>query len=132
MKLRILRDELSALCLLQTHLPGVTRLFIAMNQFQVDPLRAADFEEVWQTRDSYLSENPGFVQFSLLKGDEAGDYISHSIWESREAFLAWTQSESFKRAHGGRMPEGIIVGHPRARFYDSVLIQDSSAPASKA
>ena len=104
-------------------------MFIAMNQFQVDPLRGAEFEEVWRSRESYLDENPGFVHFALLKGDEAGDYISHSTWESREAFLAWTQSDSFKRAHGGTMPEGIIQGHSRARFYDSVLTQ---APAAKA
>ncbi|MEP7216675.1 MAG: antibiotic biosynthesis monooxygenase [Anaerolineaceae bacterium] len=105
-------------------------MFIAMNRFQVDPSRGAEFEEVWRTRDSYLTGNPGFVHFALLKGDEAGDYISHSTWESREAFLAWTQSESFKRAHGGKMPEGIIVGHPRARFYDSVLTQGSAGAVS--
>ena len=111
-------------------LSGVTIVFIAMNQFQVDPSRGSEFEEVWRTRDSYLNDNPGFVSFALLKGDEAGDYISHSTWESREAFLVWTQSESFRRAHGGGMPEGIIVGHPRARFYDSVLTQGPAAADS--
>ena len=111
-------------------LSGVTIVFIAMNQFQVDPLRGGEFEEVWRTRDSFLNDNPGFVSFALLKGDESGDYISHSTWESREAFLVWTQSESFKRAHGGQMPDGIIVGHPRARFYDSVLIQGPAAVVS--
>lgn len=104
-------------------------MFIAMNQFQVDPLKGAEFEEVWRGRESDLDQSPGFVQFALLKGDEAGDYISHSTWESRDAFLAWTQSESFKRAHGGGMPEGIIIGHPRARFYDSVLTQAGTAAA---
>lgn len=107
-------------------------MFIAMNQFQVDPLRGAEFEEVWRNRESHLDQSPGFVHFALLKGDEAGDYISHTTWASREAFLAWTQSDSFKRAHGGKMPEGIIVGHPRARFYDSVLTQAGAAPASVA
>lgn len=102
-------------------------MFIAMNQFQVNPDRAAEFEQVWRSRESYLDRNPGFVEFALLKGDEAGDYISHSVWNSREAFLAWTQSESFKQAHAGRMPEGILMGHPRARFYDSVLTQTAGA-----
>ncbi len=106
-----------------------SRMFIAMNQFQVDPLRGGEFEEIWRTRESYLDDAPGFVQFTLLKGDEEGDYISHSTWESHEAFLAWAQSEGFKRAHGGGMPEGIIVGHPRARFYESVLTQTPAARA---
>ena len=37
---------------------------------------------------------PGFVRFALLRGaDDA--YISHSVWESRDAFEAWTESEAF-------------------------------------
>ncbi|MFN0093497.1 MAG: antibiotic biosynthesis monooxygenase family protein [Dehalococcoidia bacterium] len=96
-------------------------MFIAMNQFQVDPARGAEFEAVWRTRESYLGDNPGFQGFALLKGDDPGDYVSHSTWESRDAFLKWTQSDSFRRAHSNKMPEGIIVGHPRARFFEAVL-----------
>ena len=104
-------------------------MFIAMNQFQVEPARGADFERAWRERESYLADTPGFVQFALLKGDEPGDYISHSVWQSREAFLAWAQSESFRRAHGERMPDGILVGHPRARFYDAVIVEPAGATA---
>lgn len=103
-------------------------MFIAMNQFNVNPERAAEFEEIWRTRESYLAEVPGFRHFALLKGDEPGDYISHSTWESREAFIGWTRSDAFQRAHGERMPEGVLVGHPRARFYDAVLQEAPSAP----
>jgi heme-degrading monooxygenase HmoA len=104
-------------------------MFIAMNQFQVDPARGEEFEQIWRQRETYLEQVPGFVQFALLKGDEPGDYISHSVWESREAFLGWAQSEAFRKAHGERTPEGIVLGHPRARFYDSVLDQGAGATA---
>jgi heme-degrading monooxygenase HmoA len=100
-----------------------------MNQFQVDPARGEEFETVWRERETYLAEVPGFVQFALLKGDEAGDYISHSVWQSRDAFMGWATSDAFRKAHGERMPEGIIVGHPRARFYESVLVQRAGAVA---
>jgi heme-degrading monooxygenase HmoA len=96
-------------------------MFIAMNQFQVNPERADEFEEVWRTRESHLDGFEGFISFALLKGDDAGDYVSHSMWASREAFMGWATSESFRKAHGERMPDGIIVGHPRARFYEAVL-----------
>jgi heme-degrading monooxygenase HmoA len=96
-------------------------MFIAMNQFQVDPARAEEFESIWRSRESYLQGFDGFLGFALLKGDDPGDYVSHSMWKSRDAFLGWANSEAFRRAHGGRMPEGIVVGHPRARFYESVL-----------
>ncbi len=102
-------------------------MFIAMNQFTVNLDRAAEFEEVWRSRESHLDTLPGFVQFALLKGDEPGDYISHTTWASREAFIGWTQSESFKLSHSNRTPEGIIDGHPRARFYDSVIVQRPGA-----
>ena len=96
-------------------------MFIAMNQFQVEPARGPDFEEAWRTRESYLQGFDGFIQFALLKGDDPGDYVSHTVWRDRADFLAWTQSDAFRKAHGGRMPEGIIVGHPRARFYDAII-----------
>lgn len=107
-------------------------MFIAMNQFQVDPARAEEFERVWKERESYLSGFEGFIQFALLKGDEPGDYISHSTWASREAFLAWAQSDAFRQAHSMRTPEGVLVGHPRARFYESVLLErGEEAPAPR-
>ncbi|MBI2765825.1 MAG: antibiotic biosynthesis monooxygenase [Chloroflexi bacterium] len=107
-------------------------MFIAMNQFQVNPDRAAEFEAVWRTRESHLQGFAGFRGFALLRGDDPGDYISHSTWASREAFLAWTQSDAFRQAHGGGMPEGIILGHPRARFYDAVIEEPAGGPRAGA
>lgn len=104
-------------------------MFIAMNQFEVNPDRAADFETMWRTRESRLATVPGFVRFALLRGDEPGDYISHTTWASRDAFLAWTQSDAFRSAHADRTPEGILRGHPRARFYDAVLEEEPAASA---
>lgn len=105
-------------------------MFIAMNQFPINPERSAEFEEVWRTRESFLQGFDGFVSFALLKGDEPGDYISHSTWLSREHFLAWTQSDAFRRAHGAKTPEGIILGHPRARFYEAVIEERGIASPS--
>ena len=70
-------------------------MFIAMNRFRVLPGQGETFERIWRERDSYLAGVPGFVQFVLLRGDE-GEYISHSTWESREAFDAWTESDPLR------------------------------------
>ncbi|MGH2632522.1 MAG: antibiotic biosynthesis monooxygenase family protein [Tepidiformaceae bacterium] len=106
-------------------------MFIAMNQFQVSPERGAEFEANWRSRESHLQGFDGFIQFSLLKGDEPGDYVSHTVWESRAAFIAWAQSDAFRDAHTGRMPEGVLSGHPRARFYDAVLLEQAGAAAAR-
>ena len=45
---------------------------------------------------------PGFVEFHLLKGPEAETYTlysSHTVWQNKAAFEAWTKSEEFRAAH---------------------------------
>jgi len=100
-------------------------MFIAMNRFQIVPGEEEAFEEVWKTRDSHLEGVPGFVEFHLLRGPSAEDhtlYASHSIWNSREDFEAWTKSEAFRKAHanaGGNKP--LYLGHPRFEGFEVAL-----------
>ena len=97
-------------------------LFIAMNHFEVDPSRTEEFEARWRERETHLAEVPGFRHFALLRGDEAGRYASHTTWENRAAFEAWTRSEAFRRAHAqARLPEGVLRGHPQLRTYEAVI-----------
>lgn len=99
-------------------------IFIAMNHFDVEPARSAEFEARWRERETWLVEVPGFVRFALLRGDAPGRYVSHSTWESRATFEAWTRSEAFRKAHGqARMPEGVVRGHPRLETFEAVLEQ---------
>jgi heme-degrading monooxygenase HmoA len=101
--------------------------YIAMNQFQVDPSRGAEFEEHWRRRQSYLDEVPGFVRFALLRGDEPGVYVSHSTWASREAFEAWTRSDAFRKAHAqAPTPAGLLVDRPKLRTFEAVIEQGAA------
>ena len=96
-----------------------------MNRFKITPGFEEGFEEVWRKRDTYLSEVPGFKKFSLLKGlatEEFVLYASHSIWENKEAFVAWTQSDAFRKAHAqASAPKGTYLGHPELETFESVL-----------
>jgi heme-degrading monooxygenase HmoA len=105
-------------------------VFIAMNRFSVNPDRGEEFEERWRTRESHLRDLAGFLHFALLRGDDPGEYISHSTWESREAFLAWAQSDHFRHAHDQGVPDGLILGHPRASFYEVVLTERGALATS--
>ena len=100
-------------------------MFVAMNRFKITPGFEDGFEKVWRERDSYLSEVPGFKAFNLLKGLETDEYVlyaSHSVWESRAAFDAWTESESFRKAHAqASAPKGTYLGHPDLELFESVL-----------
>ncbi len=100
-------------------------MFIAMNRFRISLGSEQVFEDLWRQRDSYLDEVPGFREFHLIKGprdDEATLYASHTVWASRQDFEAWTESESFRKAHAqARAPEGTYQGHPVFEGFDVVL-----------
>ena len=100
-------------------------MFLAMNRFKIALGFEDGFEKVWRERDSYLSEVEGFVSFNLMKGkvtEEFVLYASHSVWQSKEAFEAWTESEHFREAHAQTSaPKGTYLGHPDLELFDSVL-----------
>jgi heme-degrading monooxygenase HmoA len=72
--------------------------------------------------DGLLYKVPGFVEFHLLKGPEAEDqtlYASHTVWENRSVFEAWTKSEAFRAAHhraGDNKP--LYLDHPQFEGFE--------------
>ncbi len=100
-------------------------MFIAMNRFRVALGSEEVFEELWRNRDSHLDDVPGFRQFHLLKGptdEECTLYASHSVWESRQVFVDWTESEAFQKAHAqARAPQGTYLGHPEFEGFEVIL-----------
>ena len=100
-------------------------MFIAMNRFRIARGREAEFERLWSERDSHLDGAPGFLEFRLLRGPEEEDhtlYASHSTWRDRDAFVAWTRSEAFRKAHADAgAARGLYLGHPHFEGFESIL-----------
>ena len=100
-------------------------MFIAMNRFRIAPGFEEGFETVWRERDTYLQTVPGFKSFNLLKGPQRDDhtlYASHSVWESKAAFDAWTESDAFRKAHAqASAPKGTYLGHPDLETFEAVI-----------
>ena len=100
-------------------------MFIAMNRFRIALGREEVFEDLWRTRESQLDTVPGFKEFHLLKGpvdEEACLYASHTIWNSKADFTAWTESDNFKKAHANaRAPQGTYLGHPQFEGFEVIL-----------
>ena len=99
-------------------------MYIAMNRFRVAKGSEAAFEQVWQSRDTYLDKVPGFIEFHLLRGPEAEDhalYASHTVWQSKAAFEAWTKSEEFRAAHaraGNDKTGSLYLDHPKFEGFE--------------
>jgi len=98
-------------------------MYIAMNRFKVAPGREADFEEVWRGRESYLDGVPGFVRFALLRAEGTSEYVSHSTWQDRDAFIAWTQSPAFAAGHRQGSLMGLLEGPPQVSTYEAIIEQ---------
>ena len=100
-------------------------MFIAMNRFRIAPGKEQEFVQIWRQRDTHLQEVPGFKSFNLLQGpstDECTLFASHSTWESREAFEAWTRSEAFRKAHADAgTAKGVYLGPPQFEGFEVVL-----------
>ena len=99
-------------------------MYLTMNRFRVKPGCEEAFEAVWAGRETKLPEVPGFVSFHLLKGPEREGYrlyASHTAWESEAAFLAWTKSEAFRKAHAGAGGhKELYAGPPELEVFESV------------
>ena len=111
-------------------------MFIAMNRFQVKTGSEAAFENIWASRESYLSELPGFVEFHLLKGPVAEDhtlYSSHTVWAAKADFENWTKSEQFRKAHAraDNKSEGasLYLGHPKFEGFEVIQTEKNSKAA---
>ena len=102
-------------------------MFVAMNRFQIVDGNEERFEEIWRNRETRLKEWPGFRSFHLLKGAKNPEtgltlYASHTIWESRDAFVAWTKSEHFRASHrNAGDSKGIYAGPPVFEGFEAVL-----------
>ena len=99
-------------------------MFIAMNCFRVNKGAEGAFEKVWMSCELYLDRVPGFVEFHLLKGPEAEDhtlYASHTVWQTKAAFEAWTKSEEFRAAHaraGNDATGPLYLEHPKLEGFE--------------
>lgn len=105
-------------------------MYIAMNRFRV-PLETADeFEDVWRRRQSFLSELPGFVEFSLLKGPQSEGvrlYASHTVWDSEGSFTNWTNSDQFRKAHANAgKGKPLSIGHPQFEGFEAILVESNT------
>ena len=101
------------------------KMFIAMNRFRIVLGAESTFVDIWRYRDSNLNDVPGFLTFSLIKGEANDDYTlyaSHTTWKSKLDFTNWTKSEAFRKAHkGAGSHSDIYLGHPVFEGFETVI-----------
>ncbi|SIT86749.1 antibiotic biosynthesis monooxygenase family protein [Pontibaca methylaminivorans] len=101
-------------------------MYIAMNRFKVRPGSEEEFENIWKNRETRLPQMKGFKSFHLLRGpqEEGRDhtlFASHTVWESKEDFIAWTKSQNFRDNHRSSGSGKVLTdGHPQFEGFSVV------------
>ena len=86
-------------------------MYMVMNRLTVAPEQADRLEQGFAHSAGRMREVPGCLDFHLLKEEGiAGDvvYVALTQWEDEAAFKAWTESESFHRAHANAGQSGAM------------------------
>jgi len=108
-------------------------MYLAMNRFTVPLENAADFEELWLSRESRLQDMDGFVSFNMLKGPEENErvlYASHTVWQSEDHFRAWTTSDAFRASHArAGQTRKLHEGTPKFEGFRSIQAIDATDPS---
>jgi heme-degrading monooxygenase HmoA len=99
-------------------------MFVVMNRISVNPAFADTFEERFRNRAGQVDKMPGFVRNLVLRPAAPEDpYVVMTMWESQQAFEAWTQSDAFKQGHArsGTLPKEAFRGPTRLEMFEAFL-----------
>ncbi|MFD2171066.1 antibiotic biosynthesis monooxygenase family protein [Tumebacillus lipolyticus] len=88
-------------------------MFIAMNRLTVPADYRSHLEERFAGSGARMKDVPGCLEFQFLIPTEGDEVIVYTKWESEASFTAWTQGESFQRAHQGSNPNSPVKGDLR-------------------
>jgi heme-degrading monooxygenase HmoA len=96
-------------------------MFVVMNRIAVNQAFAEAFEDRFRHRAGEVDKMPGFIRNLVLRPVSPDDpYVVLTLWESREAFEAWTQSDAFRKGHSrsGTLPREAFAGPSRLEMFD--------------
>jgi heme-degrading monooxygenase HmoA len=95
-----------------------------MNRFTIDPNYWSDFETRFKQRSGLIDGEPGFIRNAILRPEEnsSDQHIVMTLWESRQAFEAWTKSRAFRKAHesAGQMPKKWFIVPGKLEIFEAV------------
>jgi len=99
-------------------------MFVTMNRFTINPEYWDDFETRFKQRAGLIDGEPGFIRNTVLRPQEnsSDQHIVMTLWESREAFEAWTISDAFRKAHkqAGHTPKEWFLAPSKLESFESV------------
>ena len=111
-------------------------MFVVANRIHVANGHEAEFAARFRNRAGLVEHHPGFVRLEILKPDSidlhgqgmgSSDYhVVLTYWERKEDFVAWTESDDFRKAHSDRPPKEMFAGPNVFELHE--IIQSAGRP----
>jgi heme-degrading monooxygenase HmoA len=99
-------------------------MFVVMNRISVSPSFVEAFEERFRHRAAEVDKMPGFIRNLVLRPASPDDpYVVITMWETKQAFEAWTQSDAFRKGHArsGTLTPDAFRGPSRLEMFDAFV-----------
>lgn len=78
-------------------------MYVVMNELNIPKEQKQMITSRFANSADNMKKVPGCLEFMFLGNeDENGKQVVFTKWESKDHYEAWTNSESFKKAHGGK------------------------------
>lgn len=102
-------------------------MFVVMNRISVNPEYKEQFEERFANRAGEVDKMKGFVRNQVLRPENPDQpYIVSTVWESKEDFENWVNSEAFIKGHArsGSLPKEAFRGPSKLESFEIILDTD--------
>ena len=81
-------------------------MFVVTNRVFVSPGWESQFEDRFQKRAGQIDKQDGFVNMYVMRPcSEETPFVVMTMWNNKEAFLNWVESEDFKQSHSNPLPK---------------------------
>ena len=73
-----------------------------------------------------MDQQAGYIEMKLLAPQsiphigQNNMFIIETIWEDMKSFMAYTQSEAFKKSHENMPPRDWFAGKPEVEVYETI------------
>ncbi|MBZ0168740.1 antibiotic biosynthesis monooxygenase [Candidatus Methylomirabilis lanthanidiphila] len=102
-------------------------MIVAANRVPITKGYEQEFEKRFERRLGAVDKTPGFIRNEVLRPIVGDHYVVLTYWESREAFEAWTQSESFRLAHANPAPKEMFAGRSQLEMHEVILVSEKKS-----
>jgi len=100
-------------------------MYVVVNTLEITPETAEAFEKAFIDSMAHLEGVPGLGRSTLMRPEGASNtYLSTMEFDSRESFMAWLKSDSFKASHSDGQAPGMQAPNAVASY---TVIKDTAA-----